>query len=285
MGQAASRAARPDDSDYEDDSSAEPEVVTESSGSSSDSSTDERRERPERAPRGRGRGSRSRSGRGRNAGGRQRSESRRSEPENAPVSSSDRSQPEDDQGPDDEYTSDAPGQDRAETSSRDRGDRGERERPPTERDAEAEQLVAEVLDYFLATMGVVAETYVRDDTEDGSLVFEIEGEDAGLLIGRRGETLQALQFLVRMVVSRQLGRKAYVVIDVEDYRQRRADMLQRLARRTAGRVASSGRSSALDPMPPGERRIVHMSLASNKRVRTESEGEGNQRRVVILPRR
>lgn len=142
-----------------------------------------------------------------------------------------------------------------------------------------------MLDYFLATMGVVAETFVRDDTEDGSLVFEIEGEDAGLLIGRRGETLQSLQFLVRMVVSRQLGRKAYVVIDVEDYRQRRADMLRRLARRTAGRVASSGRASALDPMSPGERRIVHMSLASHPRVRTESEGEGNQRRVVIIPKR
>lgn len=165
-----------------------------------------------------------------------------------------------------------------------RGPDRERELPPAERDAEAEQLVGEVLDYFLATMGVVAETYVRDDTEDGSLVFEIEGEDAGLLIGRRGETLQALQFLVRMVVSRQLGRKAFVLIDIEDYRQRRADMLRRLARLTAGTVASSGRASALDPMSPGERRIVHMSLASHPRVMTESEGEGNQRRVVILPR-
>jgi spoIIIJ-associated protein len=134
-------------------------------------------------------------------------------------------------------------------------------------------------------MGVVAETYVRDELEDGSLVFEIEGEDAGLLIGRRGETLQALQFLVRMVVNRQLGRKAYILIDVEDYRKRRADMLQRLARRTAGRVATSGRSVALDPMSPGERRIVHMSLANHPRVRTESEGEGNQRRVVLMPRR
>jgi spoIIIJ-associated protein len=157
--------------------------------------------------------------------------------------------------------------------------------PPRERDAEAEQLVAEILDYFLATMGVVAETYVRDELEDDSLIFEIEGEDAGLLIGRRGETLHALQFLVRMIVSRQLGRKAYVVIDVEDYRRRRADMLRRLARRTAGRVASSGRATALDPMPPGERRIVHMALASHPRVRTESEGEGNQRRVVVMPRR
>ena len=132
-------------------------------------------------------------------------------------------------------------------------------------------------------MGVVADTYIRDDDEDGSMVFEIEGEDAGLLIGRRGETLQALQFLVRMVTSRQLGRKAYVVIDIEDYRERRIQMLRRLARRTAGRVASSGREDSLEPMSPAERRIVHMSLAGHPDVRTESEGEGNQRRVVIFP--
>jgi spoIIIJ-associated protein len=157
--------------------------------------------------------------------------------------------------------------------------------PPKERDTEAEQLIAELLDYFLASMGVVAETYVRDEMENGSLVFEIEGEDAGLLIGRRGETLQSLQFLVRMITNRQLGRKAYVVIDVEDYRERRADMLRRLARRTAGRVASSGRAASLDPMTPGERRIVHMSLANHPRVRTESEGEGNNRRVVVIPKR
>ena len=153
---------------------------------------------------------------------------------------------------------------------------------PREKDEEAEQLVSELLDYFLGAMGVVADTYIRDD-DDGSMVFEIEGQDAGLLIGRRGETLQALQFLVRMVTSRQLGRKAYVVIDIEDYRERRIQMLRRLARRTAGRVASSGREDSLEPMSPAERRIVHMSLAGHPDVRTESEGEGNQRRVVIFP--
>ncbi len=154
---------------------------------------------------------------------------------------------------------------------------------PREKDEEAEQLVSELLDYFLGAMGVVAETYIRDDDDEGSLVFEIEGQDAGLLIGRRGETLQSLQFLVRMITSRQLGRKAYVVIDIEDYRERRIQMLHRLARRTAGRVASSGREDGLEPMSPAERRIVHMSLAGHPEVRTESEGEGNQRRVVIFP--
>jgi spoIIIJ-associated protein len=152
-----------------------------------------------------------------------------------------------------------------------------------EKDEEAEQLVSELIDYFLGAMGVVAETYIREDDDDGSMTFEIEGQDAGLLIGRRGETLQALQFLIRMVTNRQLGRKAYVVIDIEDYRERRTQMLRRLARRTAGRVASSGRDDSLDPMSPAERRIVHMALAGHPEVRTESEGEGNQRRVVIFP--
>lgn len=281
MGQKAARAAEASE-DVEEEAEAPVEVAEASEASDTED------ERPERPARRRGRGPRARGGRGRSSGGRQQGQSRRSESEDAPAvaetspsSSRSNDEPQDDQKPE--------GDDWAGSADSGEGDFEERqprtaERPPAERDAEAEQLVAEVLDYFLATMGVVAETYVRDDTEDGSLVFEIEGEDAGLLIGRRGETLQALQFLVRMVVSRQLGRKAFVMIDVEDYRQRRAEMLQRLARRTAGRVASSGRSSALDPMSPGERRIVHMSLASHKRVKTESEGEGNQRRVVILPR-
>ncbi|GEM_PF-3129939 len=159
------------------------------------------------------------------------------------------------------------------------------EAPPTERDAEAEQMVAKLLDYFLASMGVVAETFVRDELDNGSLVFEIEGADAGLLIGRRGETLQALQFVVRMITNRQLGRKAYIIIDVESYRERRAEMLRNLARRTAGRVATSARPASLEPMSPAERRIIHMALADHPRVRTESEGEGNRRRVVVLPKR
>jgi spoIIIJ-associated protein len=152
-----------------------------------------------------------------------------------------------------------------------------------QKDEEAEQLVSELIDYFLGAMGVVADTYIRED-EEGTMTFEIDGPDAGLLIGRRGETLQSLQFIVRMVTNRQLGRKAHVVIDIEDYRERRVQMLRRLARRTAGRVGSSGREYSLEPMSPAERRIVHMSLAAHDEVRTESEGEGNQRRVVIFPK-
>ncbi|MEC9293879.1 MAG: RNA-binding cell elongation regulator Jag/EloR [Chloroflexota bacterium] len=166
-----------------------------------------------------------------------------------------------------------------------RSERSTEASPPIihEKDEEAEQLVSELIDYFLGAMGVVADTYIRENDE-GTMTFEIDGPDAGLLIGRRGETLQALQFIVRMVTNRQLGRKAHVDIDIEDYRERRVQMLRRLARRTAGRVGSSGREYTLEPMSPAERRIVHMSLASHDDVRTESEGEGNQRRVVIFPK-
>ena len=166
-----------------------------------------------------------------------------------------------------------------------RSERGKEVAEPIirEKDEEAEQLVSELIDYFLGAMGVVADTYIREDDE-GVMTFEIDGPDAGLLIGRRGETLQALQFIVRMVTNRQLGRKAHVLIDIEDYRERRVQMLRRLARRTAGRVGSSGREYTLEPMSPAERRIIHMSLAGHDEVRTESEGEGNQRRVVIFPK-
>ena len=154
-----------------------------------------------------------------------------------------------------------------------------------EKDPESEQLVTELLDYFLASMGIVAETFVRDDLEDGSMIFEIEGEDAGLLIGRRGETLQALQLIIRLIVSRQLERDANVIIDVENYRKRRFDMLTQMARRAAGQVAKSGRSSSMDPMSPMERRIVHMSLSNHPHVRTESAGKGYDRHVVIISTR
>lgn len=158
---------------------------------------------------------------------------------------------------------------------------GEKHEP----DPEAEQLATEILDFFLGTMGVVATTFVREDAVDGVIAFEIEGEDAGLLIGRRGETLQALQFLVNLIVNKQLGRQVYVTIDVEGYRERRQESLKSLAQRTAERVVSSGRSIQLQPMPASERRIIHVTLAEHPDVRTESKGDGDQRRVVVLPKR
>jgi len=283
-------------SSYDDDQDDEIDDVEDSPEDSS-APTDSGKAADE-APRGQGRSrNRNRSrgrGRGRGRNDRDRDEQPRAE------SSSD--QPKSSEAQPDSRDDDSRGNrrgnrddNRSERSERpersDRPERSERDQQsqPTqpvirEKDEEAEQLVSELIDYFLGAMGVVADTYIREDDGEGSMVFEIEGQDAGLLIGRRGETLQALQFLIRMVTNRQLGRKAYVVLDIEDYRERRVEMLRRLARRMAGRVGSSGREDSLEPMSPAERRIVHMALAGHPEVRTESEGEGNQRRVVVFPK-
>ena len=168
-------------------------------------------------------------------------------------------------------------------------DSGERSSAPVRRERSSEpdpeviEFASEVIDYFLASMSVVADTYIREETDDGVPVFDIEGEDSGLLIGRRGETLQSLQYLVNLIVTHQLGRSAYVQIDIEGYKERRRETLAGVAQRTAERVADSGESAELEPMPAYERRWVHMSLANSTLVRTESSGEGSERFVVIYP--
>ena len=123
------------------------------------------------------------------------------------------------------------------------------------------------------------------DPEAGGPVIDLSGEDSGLLIGRRGQTLQALQFLVTLIVRNQLGEDVRVVLDVENYRQRRESSLRDMAAKVASRVAQTQRSITLEPMPPADRRIIHTSLAQHPEVRTESAGEGENRKVTIMPRR
>ncbi len=119
--------------------------------------------------------------------------------------------------------------------------------------------------------------------ERGVIVVDVEGEGVGLLIGRRGQTLEALQFLVGLATSRRSGARVAVSVDVEGYRRRRGEALERLARRMAERVVRTGREVVLDPMPPRERRIVHLALQGNPRVVTTSRGEEPNRQVVIAP--
>ena len=144
----------------------------------------------------------------------------------------------------------------------------------------------DVLSTLLGKMGVAADVYLREpyDGDEEGPVFEIEGEDSGLLIGTRGETLRALQFIVSFLVSRRLGERTNLMVDVEGYQQRRYDSVANLARRVAQRVAQRGRSIPLEPMPPNERRQVHMALADHADVVTESDGHGDRRRVVIHPK-
>ena len=112
-------------------------------------------------------------------------------------------------------------------------------------------------------------------------IFEIEGDDAGLLIGRKGETLNTFQFLVRYIVSHKLDDRVNLMIDVEGYQQRRHQSLENMARRVARRVSDTGRSITLEPMPPNERRIVHLALSDHPGVTTESTGFGDSRQVTV----
>ncbi len=142
---------------------------------------------------------------------------------------------------------------------------------------------SEVIDNIISLLGVeVVSTLTQVEREDlGGPVFEIEGDDAGLLIGRRGDTLKALQFLVKYLVSQKLNANVNMLVDVEGYQDRRYQSLMSMARRVAQRVTDSGRPITLEPMPPNERRIVHMALADHPRVTTESAGSGSSRQVVV----
>jgi len=142
---------------------------------------------------------------------------------------------------------------------------------------------SEVIDNIISLLGVdVVSTLTQVEREDlGGPVFEIEGDDAGLLIGRRGETLKALQFLVKYLVSQKLDANVNILVDVEGYQDRRYQSLMSMARRVAQRVTDSGRPITLEPMPPNERRIVHIALADHHRVTTESTGSGSSRQVVV----
>ena len=123
-----------------------------------------------------------------------------------------------------------------------------------------------------------------NDSESGGPIIDLSGEDSGLLIGRRGQTLQALQFVVNLIVRKQF-EGVRVVLDVENYRQRRESQLQDMATKVADRVAQTKRSITLEPMPPADRRIIHTSLTNHPGVVTESTGEGDGRKVSILPKR
>jgi len=121
--------------------------------------------------------------------------------------------------------------------------------------------------------------------KEGSVTFRLHGEDMGILIGKHGQTLDSLQYLTNLVANKSTKNRVRVIIDVEDYRDRRVETLTRLARRLADKVRREGDSVALEPMNPHERKIVHMALQGDKRVTTVSEGEDPNRYVVIKLRR
>ncbi len=145
-------------------------------------------------------------------------------------------------------------------------------------------ITVDVLRHILQYMNIPAIVQVRSTNP---LTLNIQGinENLGLLIGRRGETLSALQLLVSLIVGHRTKHRMRIVIDAENYRERREQNLRSLALRVAQQVRNYRRSIALEAMPPHERRIVHITLADSKDISTESIGEGEARRVVISLKR
>jgi spoIIIJ-associated protein len=163
--------------------------------------------------------------------------------------------------------------------------------PDAELPAEREVILeagTDVLVTMLQHMGVYGDvmatwTEAQDEQDTPALLLEVVGDDLGILIGRKGETLRDLQYLVRLIVARKVGGQVNIVVDVEEYKARRERTLRQLARRTAERVVSTGRPVHMEPMNSYERRIIHLELRTVKGIYTQSSGEGERRKVGIFP--
>lgn len=159
------------------------------------------------------------------------------------------------------------------------------------KDSAAAQKGRELLLGLLEQMGlranveIIQQSDAEANADDRALVLNIIGEDLGVLIGRQNETLSALEFITRLMTNQQTHSRTGFVVDVNGYRAKRAESLRRLALRMAEQVAQNGRTMAMEPMPPAERRIVHLALQDHPTVATQSVGEGDRRKVTILPKK
>ena len=142
--------------------------------------------------------------------------------------------------------------------------------------------VTEILNTLLGLMGVEGKVEVL--SAELPVQLNVEGDDLGILIGRRGQTLAALEYVTKLIVVQRLKTWLPLTIDVGGYKKHRRDSLQKLALYVAEQVKSRRRALPMEPMPADERRIIHLALADHPDVRTESMGEGENRKVVILPR-
>ena len=152
-------------------------------------------------------------------------------------------------------------------------------------EVEEVSIARETINIILEKMNVDAMVKARlGDAEDNRVqpvLIDIEGNDLSFLIGRKAETINALQYITSLIVSREVGRWIPLQIDVQHYRRRREEEVRKLARRIAEQVVSTGRKQVLEPMPPNERRIVHLELRDHPDVETESTGEEPRRKVTV----
>ncbi len=153
--------------------------------------------------------------------------------------------------------------------------------PIESKESDLARAAMEVLEALLTIMGISA-SVAQVDTDP--ITLNIRGDDLGILIGRRGQTLASLQYIVRLIVAHRSEEWLPIVIDVEEYKQRRYRALQALAYRMAERVREKKIPFTLEPMPAYERRIIHLTLADHPDVTTQSVGLDEARKVVITPR-
>jgi spoIIIJ-associated protein len=152
------------------------------------------------------------------------------------------------------------------------------------------RIARDILLELLSRMGLKSQIVVRrseieQDDDAAPWLLNVSGhEDVSRLIGSRGATLNALQYITRLIVSRHIQRRSNVIVDVDGYKSRRSDKLRVLANRMADQAVQQARSMTLEPMPPNERRIIHLELRRRDDVDTHSVGEGSSRKVVIVPR-
>ena len=148
---------------------------------------------------------------------------------------------------------------------------------------EVASITTEVLETLIKAMGISAEVCVTQaPTEEQPMALDIEGDDLGILIGRRGQTLASLQYVLRLIVAEKMKMWVPINVDVAGYKKRRYESLRGLALRLAEQVKRNRRLITLEPMPADERRIIHLALADHPDVDTESTGEGEGRKVAIL---
>ena len=166
---------------------------------------------------------------------------------------------------------------------------GEQARVSVTRLASAQGLASIALgaiNLLILKMGVSVLATIRfSGGEEEGPVIDVQGEDSALLIGKRGETLQAFQYLVNLGLNKIVQSHPVVSIDVENYKERRSKSLEALASRVADKVKNGGKPITLEPMSPAERRVIHMALSDHPSVTTESIGQGPQRQVSVMLRR
>ncbi len=143
------------------------------------------------------------------------------------------------------------------------------------------QIAKEMVERLLFLLKIPAKVYVEEGEIENVADINIDGENLGLLIGNRGRTLQVLQYMINLMVSRRLKRGVRVNVDVTRYKKRREEELKKLALKTAELVKQTRRSVTLEPMPASERRIIHLTLRGDPEIITRSEGEGEERRITI----